>query len=184
MNNIHEIDLNSEARPEKMALKKTDLNVFRPVYRWDTWTGFWYNIRYFFAAIGQTFQRGIKGYCDWDIPNCGYNIFDYLVNVLIEFRNRTCSWPDYEYETYEQWIAAIDEIIDKLDFARQEPSEFNTYSEEFDRVMEIPYEQRTDEDREIISAYFAEDAIIYETQRKAAEKAFAWIGKHAKDLWS
>jgi hypothetical protein len=184
MNNIHEIDLNSEARPEKMPLQKTDLNVFRPVYRWDTWPGFWSNIKYFFLAIGQMLQRGTKGYCDWDIPNCGYNIFDYMVNVLIEFRNRTCSWPDYEYETYGQWIAEIDEVIDKLDFARQEPDEFNTYAEEFDRVMDIPYEQRTDEDREIISAYFAENAMIHDIQQKAAEKAFTWIGKHAKDLWS
>lgn len=184
MNNIHEINLNSEARPEKMPLKKVELNVFQPIYRWDTWAGFWSNIKYFFLAIGQTFQRGTKGYCDWDIPNCGYNIFDYMVNMLIEFRNRTHSWPDYEYQTYEQWIAEIDDIIDKLDFARQESDEFNTYAEEFDRVMEIPCSQRTDEDREIISAYFEENTIIHDTQRKAAEKAFAWIGKHAKDLWS
>ena len=145
---------------------------------------FWSNIKYFFLAIGQAFQRGTKGYCDWDIPNCGYNIFDYMINVLIEFRNRTYSWPDYEYESYEQWIAEIDDVINKLDFARQEPDEFNSLAEEFEGVMGIPSEWRTDEDRDIISAYFAENVTIHEDQQEAAEKAFAWIGKHAKDLWS
>lgn len=184
MNGIHAIDLNSEARPAKVATKETGLNLFRPVYRWTSWTGFWSNIGFFFRAIGQMFQRAKNGYCDWDIIDCGPNIIDRTINMLIEFRNTTNSWPDMEYNSYEDWIAEIDEIIGKLDFARQEPDEFNTCLEDFKMVLEIPYSERTEDDKAVVDAFFEENATICEIQQQSAESAFAWIGKHAKDLWS
>ena len=123
MSNIQEFDIDRvNELPKRKLPKDVDMNVsvFRSGWSWRHWRGFWENIKWFFRAWRPAWHRATKGYCRMDTWNVDYSLTCYLIKVLTEFRNCTNSWPDQYFTTFEEWIGAIDECIDRLIFSMRD----------------------------------------------------------------
>ena len=177
-------DLNLDDKPEKREMK-TELSVFTYPYRWRSIGGIWCNIRTFFYNIKCMFQRARKGVCDKDTWNFDYTLTDYLIASLTQFRNHTNSYPDTDFASFEDWIAYIDDIIDKLDFVRQDPSEdmnewYNAWQTQ---CCSKPKNEWTDEDELVFRKYIEESERIEKGQAKVRKSAFIALSKHLPDIW-
>ena len=123
MGDIQEININTENElPKRKLPEDFDMNVsvFKCPWSWGSWHGFWRNIKWFFRAWKPAWHRATKGYCRMDTWNVEYTLTVYLIKVLTEFRNYTDSWPDQYFPEFEDWIAAIDECIDRLIFSMRD----------------------------------------------------------------
>ena len=160
-------------------------SVFTYPWKWNTWTGFWRNIAQFFDNIGAAWQRATKGYCMGDLWNYDVSLADYLVNTLTEFRNTTQSWNDSEFETFEEYIDYIDDIIDDLEYARQDPDDINPYYPDWmeNSKRGRPYAEFTEEDKAILMKYSDEEHRIYLTQKAAMQRALIKLSEHIDIMW-
>jgi hypothetical protein len=182
MSDIQAIHLKDEATPERVA--DINLSVFDFPWRWKSWYGFWKNIGYFFKCVRAGWQRATQGYCPLDVCNCGDTIIDHTAKMLIEYRNKTNGWPANDFETYEEWIAYIDEIIDLLLYARQNTDDLNPYYEEVvDECWIIPHTGWTTKEHELYKLYGEEERKICAKQREAQAKAFTMLGAHVDQIW-
>lgn len=132
-------------------------SVFQFPWSWKSINGFFRNIAYFFTNLRMAWQRAINGHCERDMRNCGDQIITYMITILTDFRNSTNCWPDYMFESFEDWVAYIDNIIDLLEFSGLDPEDL---LEDF---------------------YTEEDAIL--EQRDARIKAFQMLSPIIRDLW-
>ena len=129
---IQEIDIDRvNELPKRKLPEDIDLNisVFRNRWSWKTWHGFWGNIKEFFYALRPAWHRATKGYCRMDTWNVDYTLTVYLIKVLTEYRNVTNGSP-VMFDSFEEWIAAIDECIDQLVFSMREISTQEEYQEQ------------------------------------------------------
>ena len=176
-------DLNLDDKPEKREMK-TELSVFTYPYRWRSISGIWGNIRTFFYNIRCMFQRARKGVCYKDTWNFDYTLIEYLIASLTQFRNYTCSYPDRDFASFEDWIAYLDDIIDKLDFVRQSADEdlnewYNAWQTQ---CCNKPRDEWTDEDELVFRKYIEETERLTETQAKVRKSAFIALSKHLPDI--
>ena len=178
------IDTENDLPKRKIPDDLYNLSVFNYQWDWKTWRGFWENLIYFFKCLRPAYHRATKGYCRMDTWNADSTITAYLIKVLTEFRNVTNGWPDQEFETFEAWIAYIDEIIDLLIFSHKEIDTLNDYYEPWRRHCWCkPPSKWTDADKDIYEHYLAENERIYNKQQEAREQAFAMLGKHLNHIW-
>ena len=182
MNNIQAVNTETENRPAPRSVENR-MSVYTYPYRWRSWRGFWGNIKAWFDNRAAAKQRARLGYCMGDVWNAGDSIVDYIIGVLCEYRNKTYGWPDQYFDTFEEWIAYIDEIIDLLDYSRQDPDEFNEWRAEFSRVSDIRQEDRTEDDKAIITNYFEREKEIYEQQMTKRKVGFAKLAAHIDRIW-
>jgi hypothetical protein len=103
--------------------------------------------------------------------------------MLTEFRNKCNSWPDGKFDSFEEWIAFIDEIIDLLEIAECDPDELNCYAEEYNKVLMVSRNERTPEQEELGRLYYKEEIEIYERQKSARVKALAMFAENAPYIW-
>jgi hypothetical protein len=158
------------------------LSVFTYPWKWNTWHGFWHNIAQFFDNIGAAWQRATKGYCAGDLWNFDITLVDYLINTLTEFRNTTQSWDDSRFESFEEYIEYIDDIIDDLEYARLDPDEINPLYEEWSKLSGR-YIELEDEERELVKRYNEEERSILMKQKLAVQKALSLLSEIVDDLW-
>jgi hypothetical protein len=181
MSNIQAIHVAEKPEPRKV---KNNCSVFRFPYTWKSWYGFWHNIKELGYIIRAIKDRAVKGHCNCDVWNCGDSIEDYLVNILTEYRNNTYGWPDGEFATFEDWVAYIDEIIDLLEYARQDPEDLSEYHELWvERVLERYDTEQTEWDKELNKKYYEDVREISTKQKEALQKAFAMLSEHLKEIW-
>jgi hypothetical protein len=159
------------------------MSVYTYPYRWRSWRGFWGNIKAWFDNKGAAKQRAKQGYCVGDVWNAGNSIVDYIINVLCEYRNRTIAWPDQYFTTFDEWVAYIDEIIDLLDYSRQDADELIDFAGEFYEVLKVKHEDRTDEQNALVEKYYKAEQEIYETQCAKRKVAFAKLSAHIDQIW-
>ena len=115
MNDIQVINVDTTNNiPKRKIPKDLSASVFNYVYKWTTWGGFWRNVGRFFRCWKPAWHRATKGYCRMDTWDVNYSLTTYLIQVLIEYRNVTNGWPFPHFQTFEHWIAALDECIDNL----------------------------------------------------------------------
>ena len=164
--------------------KLPSMSVYTFDCRWNTWRGFWNNIRQWFDNRKAAKQRAKLGYCYGDIWNCGNNICQRMAHMLTQYRNKCNSWPDKSFSTFKEWIEYIDEIIDLLEFAETDPDELNSYTEAYDEAC---HRRCKDDDpadyREIFNKYWNECCSINERQTAARQKALAMFATYADDIW-
>ena len=177
-------DLNLDGKPEKREMK-TELSVFTYPYRWRSIGGILSNIRTFFYNIRCMFQRARKGVCDKDTWNFDYTLIDYLIASLTQFRNHTCCYPDRDFASFEDWIAYLDDIIDKLDFVRQSADEdlnkwYNAWQTQ---CCSKPRDEWADEDELVFRKYIEETERLTQEQAKVRKSAFIALSKHLPDIW-
>lgn len=163
--------------------KLPSLSVYTYDWKWNTWRGFWKNIKQWFDNRAAAKQRAKWGYCYGDIWNCGDTICCQMAHMLTEFRNKCNSWPDGKFDSFEEWIAFIDEIIDLLEIAECDPDELNCYAEEYNKVLMVSRNERTPEQEELSRLYYKEEIEIYERQKSARMKALTMFAENAPYIW-
>ena len=184
MNNIQEINIDTENDlPNRKVPADLNLSVFRYDWSWKTWRGFWKNLAYFFRCWRPAWDRATKGYCRMDTWNVDYSMTAYMIKVLVEYRNVTNGWPDSEFETFEEWIAAIDECIDQLIFSAEEPDKLNKHWSEYQKFALKNKSKWTDEEHDIFLAYLDDVHKVYEMQCEARKKAFTFLGEYLPHIW-
>ena len=184
MNNIQEINIDTENDlPNRKVPTDLNLSVFRYDWSWKTWRGFWKNLVYFFRCWRPAWDRATKGYCRMDTWNVDYTLTAYLIKVLTEYRNVTNGWPDSEFETFEEWIAAIDECIDQLISSVKEIDELNPYRADYDKFVGKAYSNWSEKEHLDFDKYVEETNKIYEKQCEARKKAFAFLGEYLPHIW-
>jgi hypothetical protein len=176
----HQINLNEKQAPRKVA---NGMSVYTYPFKWRSWRGFWGNIRVWFENRAAVKQRAKQGYCIGDVWSAGDTIVDYIINVLCEYRNRTNGWPDRYFTTFEEWIAYIDEIIDLLDYSRQDTDEFNELTPQYYEISKIDRCDRTEEQNKLVEDFFRRGAEIYEDQCAKCKVAFAKLAAYINEIW-
>lgn len=177
-------DSNGNERVERKLPAEIKLSVFTFPYRWDTWRGFWSNIREFFYAICAGWHRATKGYCRADCWNADLTISYHLIQILTEYRNVTRGWPDRSFDTFEEWIAYIDEIIDLLIYSQEDPDKISVWHDAWlEKCCGIPRSKWGEEENNILENYRNEVFEIERKQREAQKKAFEMLGEHLHEIW-
>lgn len=190
MSNIQAINIKDKGEDKRIPRKipkDLDISVFRYHYSWKTWYGFWHNIIYFFRCWRPAWHRATKGFCRMDTWSVDYTLTAYLIKVLIEHRNVTNGWPAQHFTTFEEWIAAIDECIDRLIFSIKTTDEEELcphYNEWWEKCCQNKGDGEPSEEQIAIrEAYYAEVNSAYARQCEAREKAFAFLGKYLPYIW-
>ena len=176
----HQIKLNKKQARRKVA---NGMSVYTYPFSWRSWRGFWGNIRAWFDNRAAAKQRAKRGYCIGDVWRAGDTIVDYIINVLCEYRNRTNGWPDDYFTTFEEWIAYIDEIIDLLDYSRQDTDELNELTPQYDEISKINRSDRTEEQNKLVEDFFKRCEEIYEDQCAKRKVAFAKLSAYINEIW-
>ena len=133
MSNIQEFDIDRvNDLPKRKLPTDIDMNisVFKSGWPWRHWRGFWENIKWFFRAWRPAWHRATKGYCRMDTWNVDRSLTIYLIKVLTEYRNCVNSHPFPDFGSLEEWVAAIDECIDRLIFTMGEISTRDEYEKQ------------------------------------------------------
>lgn len=171
--------------PKRPMPKNINLSVFQYPYSWKSWRGFWHNLRYFFRCWRPAWDRATKGMCRADTWNVDCSLTGYMIKVLIEYRNCTRGWPFEDFATFEDWIKFIDELIDKLEFTRQDPEEeLNEYFESFhDRCLHKPHNQWGPEEDALYKQYWTRVRELTEKQAEVRKEVFMVLAKHLPDIW-
>ena len=174
--------MNKPQKEMKMRTHNINLSVYQYPCTWKSLRGFWRNIRQWFDNRRAVKQRAKMGYSHRDVWNCGDHLIDLTLAMLIEFRNNTNNWPDLFFDTFEDWIAFIDKVIDLLDYSRQDADEFNSLKAEYDK---LPHRTSTwtDEQKRLFDDYLVEAEAICQQQQKARIEAFTLLAPYLKDLW-
>lgn len=170
---------------EERVMRTPDVNMVIPLfpYTWFSFRGFFGNIGNFFKSFKSWFRRARRGYATYDVWECGENIVNYMILMLTEYRNMVCSYPDYMFSSYDEYIAYIDTIIDKLTYGIKEPSELNKYTDSFWAAFKKPEDKRSEMDQFKIALYRKTNDEIVEAQQKALEEGFSMFAKIQRDLW-
>ena len=171
---------------EEERLKRTpDVSMVIPLfpYTWFSFRGFFGNIGNFFQSFKSWFRRARRGYATYDVWECGENIINYTILMLTEYRNMVCSYPDYMFSSYDEYIEYIDKIIDKLTYGIKNPSELNKYTDSFWAAFKKPEHKRSEMDQFKIALYRKTYDEIIEAQQTAIEEGFSMFAKIQKNLW-
>ena len=160
-------------------------SLYEMPYKWKSFRGFWGNIFYWLTKRRKYMkQRSRYGYCDVDVWNCGDHLVEQMAATLTEFRNTTNCWPDRYFDTYEQWIAYIDEIINLLEYALTDNEELNEYYPKWKETWEWDKERRDSmEYITLFDKYCAEVNRIYKSQIQAREEAFNLLAPYIHLIW-
>ena len=168
---------------KEKRIVKNNLSVYYYPYYWHKWRGFLGNIRQWFTNhFRSAKERAKQGFCIEDTWDCGNTIIDYLVNILCDFRNRADGYP-LDFNCYEDWIRCIDKIIDRLDYSRQNPDEFNEFTKLYYDVIDIDPADRTEEDKDISNKYWEKTKEIRRKQEHERQKAFMDLALYIDHLW-
>jgi hypothetical protein len=130
-------------------------------------------IRQIFRNIKSFFQRGTKGYCDEDLWEIDSWFLKIMPKMLEEFKKKTMGWPDNLYNSFEEYIADIDKLIELFNIAKRDPSE-NKYSDE---LISSNYKD------DIFYKYRNESDKIYKQNKNALKEAFELFYKLFDSLW-
>ena len=149
-------------------------------YTWKRWRGFLSNIKCFFSNVSDFFRRGKDGYTPFDSVDAGDNIVRYIIIILTEFRNNTYTYPDGEFDSFEEWITFVDTIIDLLEFSDKAPSDFNKYDSNFSHFCKNPWGKIPDD---VYESWYAENERIMKLQKDARTKAFQMLSEYIDALW-
>ena len=184
MSDIHAIDIKEDYEQGTRICKLPSMSVYTFDWKWNTWHGFWRNIKQWFSNRKAAKQRAKLGYCYGDIWDCGNNICQRMAHMLTAYRNKCCSWPDRDFPTFKEWIAYIDEIIDLLEFAESDPDELNEYTEAFSNALHsTPADKEDKAYEELRQKYYNECRSIYDRQTAARQKALTMFAKYADNIW-
>ena len=130
-------------------------------------------IRQIFRNIKSFFQRGTKGYCDEDLWEIDSWFLKIMPKMLEEFKKKTMGWPDNLYNSFEEYIADIDKLIELFNIAKRDPSE-NKY---LDELISSNYKD------DIFDKYRNESDKIYKQNKNALKEAFELFYKLFDSLW-
>lgn len=184
MSNILAINTEEDYDQGTRVCKLPSMSVYTYHWKWNTWHGFWQNIKQWFDNRKAAKQRAKFGYCYGDVWYCGNNICQRMTHMLTHYRNKCDSWPDRSFSTFKEWIEYIDEIIDLLEFAETDPEELNDYTEAFTAAFySTPVDKEDEAFKELRDRYYNEIRSIYERQTAARQKAFAMFATYADDIW-
>ena len=184
MGNINAINIQEDYDQGTRVCKLPSMSVYTFDWKWNTWHGFWQNIKQWFDNRKAAKQRAKLGYCYGDIWNCGNNICQRMAHMLTHYRNKCNSWPDRSFPTFKEWIEYIDEIIDLLEYAETDPDELNVHWEPYKTAIHSGIPNRdSDEYKDLLDKYWNEERAIYERQTAARQKALAMFATYADDIW-
>ena len=96
-----------------------------------------------------------------------------MPKMLEEFKNKTMGWPDNLYNSFEEYIADINKLIELFNIAKRDPSE-NKY---LDEVISSNYKD------DIFDKYRNESDKIYKQNKNALKEAFKLFYKLFDSLW-
>ena len=181
MSKIQALEVDKQNIPR---VHKINLSVYQYPYTWKSWSGFWGNIKTWFDNRRAAKQRAKMGYSYRDIWDCGDYIVDLIIVMLIEYRNKTNGYPGTEeFPTFESWIAYLDEIINLLDYSRQDPDELSDYHKIYNDFVYKPKNEWTDEENEVFDLYIEEVQVICKKQKEACIKAFSILAPYIKHIY-
>lgn len=96
-----------------------------------------------------------------------------MPKILEEFKKKTNGWPDNLYNSFEEYIADIDKLIELFNIAKRDPSE-NKY---LDELISSNYKKG------IFDKYINESDKIYKQNKDALKEAFELFYKLFDSLW-
>ena len=185
MSNIQQLEVEEKAIPKRQIPKELDMSVFYFPCRWKSFRGFWRNIVHFFDCLRAGWRRATKGFCFSDCWDTDQSITMYVIKVLTEFRNCANGYPTKYFNTFAEWIAYIDEIIDLLIFSLKDPQEDEELCPHYKEWSKICFDaDKNDENSmQIKNAYYNEIKNAEQQIDKAREKAFSMLGKYLGYMW-
>jgi hypothetical protein len=185
MSKVKSQELKFNDRPKReMPSVVHSLSVFNFPYTWKSWYGFWHNIKIIPSLIRAGWHRATKGYCKMDTWDANSSILSYLVQLLVEFRNSTICFPDSEFETFEEWIAYIDEIIDHLVYVLTDDDELSAWHDNWEKeCCGKPRNIWTAKEEGIYQQYMDEVKIIAQRKKEERLKALTMLSEQMGHLW-
>jgi hypothetical protein len=177
-----------------MAMKKIERAPYpRPQNKMNVWgfcptysnwfTNAWEHIKFIPTAIKFTYQRAKYGVCDWDTYDLRDTLDDYFVNLLYSFRERTRSFPDTDFETFEDWIAFIDSLINELLYLRADDDLLNEYHPAYLAIADKNTSEWTDDERISYNEYLRRVQAIWEEKNRRRTKLYTKIGEYNRHFW-
>ena len=100
------------------------MNIFTKPYSSNPWEV----IKHFHRDIICAWQRATKGYCFRDLWDIDCWFLDIMPRMLKEFRDKTQGYPN-SYNSYEEWIAELDLMIETFNKATEEGKTLNVRGE-------------------------------------------------------
>lgn len=180
-NNTHKITTDDITRRELPSYIR--LNVFNYGWsRWNTWRGFWSNIKNIPKVFKSAWHRATKGYCTIDLYNLGDTYLAHILSTLIDFRNNTCSYP-LSYASHSEWIAQLDKYIDDLIYITTDNDKQNEFNADYEKILSIPYANKTEEDMALIKKYTDRDTELTLEKREKIKSLFVSLSKDIPELW-
>ena len=116
--------------------QKPNLNVWK--FGWGLWkypANWPGNIKHIFRCIKWSFQRIVRGYCDFDVWDLDSYYCDLIHNSLLELRDTTHGFPyDLDEKTWSAWLT---ETADCFYKGNEGNNAFtNPYEEEMSKLHE------------------------------------------------
>lgn len=161
----------------KKEMEMFDLSVKNLVAWWPakTWYSVQMNIKGFFRRAKYRVQRAKKGYCNGDLCNLDLTLEAYIHNTLLEFAEKTDSYPDRLGFTYESWVKYLRDIAKLL-----EPVD-NPYQEEAVKILDKDGD-RSEYDQKIIDKYWLKERQNDSIHKQNVRTAFDMLGEIWGDI--
>ena len=159
------------------------MNIWDYCHTRSGWRGIIDWIKFLPKAVKYAYQRAVRGYCDADLWDAGDTITEYLCRMLDAFCEKTDSWPDRDFVTFEEWIAYLKSISADLKYSMANTDDYNEHAVAYYLLEHDHYKDYTDEEKAIWERYVNTKSKIADDQMKKRADAFARLGMYTADIW-
>jgi len=156
------------------------LNIWK-ISSYARWWRIDLKIGMFFRKIKWSYQRAIRGYCDYDLYNFDYTLGNYIAGALSTFRKKTHGYPIGMTE--EKWDIILSQISYDFYLATNEEEWFNPYEEEYYKALEEYGLEANKNKPEVADKFYKREDrnLTMRTVRK--QDGFKLLEEHFFDLW-
>lgn len=152
-----------------MSKKKNELSVFNfEFFPWRYLSNWKSNIKYFFRAFRNAWQRATRGYSNSDCWGVDYYLLYLLPSILTTFKKDNNGYPN-SVGSMEEWDKILDKMIYHFTAARE--------------GYENKYEDKYTISKELRDKWLNEEHNIQEYKQKHLEEGFRLLTKYFWDIW-
>lgn len=161
-----------------------NMNVFKK--GWFTWRQPIKSIKLMYRRCKWAWQRITRGYADCDIWDLDDYFADLISHALWTFSDNATGWPDYRFDTFEEWKDYIREIGNYFYFIKEDAYDTPALDEWSDNLPEhwlCKKEEETEEFKELTRKMREEENHIWEQRQKYKDMALDSLREMWFMLW-